>query len=120
MIGEVSKPPMSDSQLPALEIHSGLTLKGQLSMVKDVVLTGKFEGDLQTFGSLTVAEGGVLRGTIDVGGLVLKPGNLVEARVRVGAQAPLVEKAPVESGKPKLGGWKRGFQKLKELAMGKA
>jgi len=119
MLRAVSKSPMSDPQSPALEIHSGLTLKGQLSMVKDVVLTGKFEGDLQTYGSLTVAEGGVLRGTIDAGGLVLKPGNLVEARVRVGAQAPLVEKATAET-KPKFSGWKRGFQKLKELAMGKA
>jgi cytoskeletal protein CcmA (bactofilin family) len=111
---------MPDSPAPALEIHSSLTLKGQLSMVNDVVLTGKFEGDLQTHGSLTVAEGGVLRGTIDVGGLILKPGNLVEARVRVGAQAPVVEKTPAETSKPKFSGWKRGFQKLKELAMGKA
>jgi hypothetical protein len=120
MITVVSKPPMSDSQPLSLEIHSGLTLKGQLSMVKDVVLTGKFEGDLQTHGSLTVAEGGVLRGTIDAGGLILKPGNLVEARVRVGTQAPLVDQTPVGSGKA-VSGWKRGFQKLKELAgMGRA
>ena len=111
---------MPDSHQPAFEIHSGLTLKGQLSMVKDVVLTGKFEGDLQTYGSLTVAEGGVLLGTVDAGGLILKPGNLVEARVRVGMQAPLVEPKAAETDKP-VSGWKRGFQKLKELAgMGKA
>jgi len=112
---------MSDSQSPALEIHSGLTLKGQLSMVKDVVLTGKFEGDLQTYGSLTVAEGGVLRGTIDAGGLVLREGNLVEARIRIGPRTAPEVKAPAQDGKPKVSGWKRGFQKLKELAgMGKA
>jgi hypothetical protein len=111
---------MPDSQLPILEIHPGLTLKGQLSMVKDVVLTGKFEGDLQTLGSLTVAEGGVLRGSIDAGGLILKQGNLVEARVRVGAHTKPAEQAQAESGKPMFSGWKRGFQKLKDLAMGKA
>ena len=111
---------MPDSQPPALEIHSGLILKGQLSMVNDVLLTGKFEGDLQTLGSLTVAEGGVMRGTIDAGGLILKPGNLVEARVRVHTQSRPEDKTATEGGKPMFSGWKRGFQKLKELAMGKA
>ena len=111
---------MSDSQPPALEIHPGLSLKGQLSMAKDVVLTGKFEGDLQTLGCLTVAEGGVLVGTIDAGGLILKSGNLVEARVRVGVPARPAEKTPAEGAKPAFGGWKRGFQKLKELALGRA
>ncbi len=110
---------MSDSHQPAFEIHSGITLKGQLSMVKDIVLTGRFEGDLQTLGSLTVASGGVMLGTIDAGGLVLKPGNLVEARVRV-STAPTVAATSVESGKPRFSGLKRGFQKLKELAMGRA
>ena len=57
-------------------------------MVKDIVLTGKFEGDLQTLGCLTVASGGVVTGSIDAGALVLEPGNLVEARVKVGAAAP--------------------------------
>ena len=112
-------PPMSDSHQPAFEIHSGLTLKGQLSMVKDIVLTGKFEGDLQTLGSLTVASGGIMVGTIDAGGLVLKEGNLVEARVRVGPP-PKVAIPNADSGMPMFSSWKRGFQKLKELAMGRA
>ncbi len=110
---------MSDSHQPAFEIHSGISLKGQLSMVKDIVLTGRFEGDLQTLGSLTVASGGVMVGTIDAGGLVLKPGNLVEARVRV-STAPAVAATSAESGKPLFGGLKRGIQRLKELAMGRA
>ena len=80
---------MSESHQPAFEIHSGITLKGQLSMVKDIVLTGKFEGDLQTLGCLTVAPGGKIVGSIDAGGLILKPGNLVEARVRVGRRRRL-------------------------------
>ncbi len=84
------------------------------------MLTGKFEGDLQTLGSLTVAEGGVMVGTIDAGGLILKPGNLVEARVRVGTHAQPVEKAQADAGTPMFSGLKRGFQKLKELAMGRA
>lgn len=110
---------MPDSHLPAFEIHSGITLKGQLSMAKDVVLTGKFEGDLQTLGCLTVASGGVMVGTIDAGALVLKEGNLVEARVKVGTQ-PKAAPAAADGGQPIFGGWKRGFQKLKELAMGRA
>jgi hypothetical protein len=111
--------PMSDPHQPAFEIHSGITLKGQLSMAKDIVLTGRFEGDLQTLGSLTVASGGVMVGTIDAGGLILKPGNLVEARVKVGLTPKPEARAAAEAGKPMLRGWKRGFQKLKELAMGK-
>jgi hypothetical protein len=111
---------MPESHQPPLEIHLGLTLKGQLSMVKDVVLTGKFEGDLQTLGSLTVAEGGVMVGSVDAGGLILKPGNLLEARVRVGTASRSEDKPHVEAGKPMFSGLKRGFQKLKELAMGRA
>ena len=111
---------MSDPQPPTLEIHAGLILKGQLSMAKDVVLTGKFEGDLQTLGCLTVAPGGAITGTIDAGGLVLKPGNLVDARVKVGVPPKPSQKSSVGDARPLFGGWKRGFQKLKELAMGRA
>jgi Polymer-forming cytoskeletal len=110
---------MSDPHQPAFEIHSGITLKGQLSMVKDIVLTGKFEGDLQTLGCLTVAPGGVMVGTIDAGALILKPGNLVEARVKVGVPPKAAAKGLMDGGKPIFSGWKRGFQKLKEFAMGK-
>ena len=119
MIREVLKSPMHDSHPLAFEIHSGITLKGQLSMAKDIVLTGKFEGDLQTLGCLTVASGGIMVGTIDAGALVLKEGNLVEARVRVGVQ-PKVAPVAADGGQPIFSGWKRGFQKLKELAMGRA
>jgi hypothetical protein len=121
MIREVSKPAMSVSQPSAFEIHSGIALKGQLSMVNDIVLTGKFEGDLQTLGCLTVAPGGVMVGTIDAGALILQPGNLVEARVKVGASPrPTAARISADGGKPIFSGWKRGFQKLKELALGRA
>jgi hypothetical protein len=111
---------MSESHQPAFEIHSGITLKGQLSMVKDIVLTGKFEGDLQTLGCLTVASGGKIVGSIDAGALVLKPGNLVDARVRVGLPPKPAPRTLADTGMPIFSGWKRGFQKLKELAMGRA
>ena len=52
-------PPMPQTKNQVLEIHSDMILKGELSMVKDVILTGKFEGELQTLGCLTVASGGV-------------------------------------------------------------
>ncbi len=106
---------------PLLEIHSGIVLKGQLSMVKDIVLTGKFEGDLQTLGCLTVASGGVVTGSIDAGALVLEPGNLVEARVRVGAtpRPRPSHKAPEEIQKAVGNLWTGRFQKLKEFALGR-
>jgi hypothetical protein len=108
---------MAQPTHPTLEIHSGISLKGQLSMVKDIVLTGKFEGDLQTLGCLTVASGGVVTGTIDAGALVLEPGNLVEARVKVGAPPPRPP-PPQEPRKVAPSGWS-GFQKLKEMALGR-
>jgi hypothetical protein len=105
---------------PLLEIHSGIVLKGRLSMAKDVVLTGKFEGDLQTLGCLTVASGGVVTGTIDAGALVLEPGNLVEARVKVSPPSRSDIKAYEETRKKTAGGfWAGRFQKLKEMAFGR-
>jgi cytoskeletal protein CcmA (bactofilin family) len=101
-----------------LEIHPGIVLKGQLSMVKDIVLTGRFEGDLRTEGCLTVSAGGTALGTIEAGALVLEPGNLVEARVKVttpGAAQPLHETKPGQAAK-----WPISLKKLKQLAMGRA
>ena len=109
---------MSPPTQPLLEIHSGIVLKGQLSMVKDVVLTGKFEGELQTLGCLTVASGGVVTGTIDAGALVLEPGNLVEARVKVRPAPKNTARAFEEIQKAPEGSWKGRFQKLKEMAFG--
>ena len=109
---------MSAPTQPVLEIHSGIVLKGQLSMVKDVVLTGKFEGDLQTSGCLTVASGGKVTGTINVGALVLEPGNLVEARVRVGPPPRLSAKVSEEIKKVAGSFWTGRLQKLKEFALG--
>jgi hypothetical protein len=110
---------MSAPNHPVFEIHSGIVLKGRLSMVKDIVLTGKFEGDLQTLGCLTVASGGVVRGSIDAGALVLEPGNQVEARVRVGtAPRPHVTTVSEEIKKAVGSRWTGRFQKLKEFALG--
>jgi hypothetical protein len=101
-----------------IEIHSGITLKGELSVLKDIVLTGKFEGDLQTYGSLTVASGGMITGTIDAGGLILEPGNLVEARVLVRVhEKPKPAEEVKKSPGPSL--WSGGLQKLKEMALGR-
>jgi hypothetical protein len=111
---------MAESDQSAFEIHAGITLKGQLSMVKDIVLTGKFEGDLQTQGLLIVAPGAVMVGSIDAGGLILRPGNLVEARVKVGATPMRAPEPAAPAGQPPASGWKFSFQKLKEFAKGKA
>src|SRR5258707_12375359 len=100
------------------EIHSGIVMKGHLSMVKDIVLTGKFEGDLQTVGCLTVTSGGVVTGTVDVGALVLEPGNLVEARVKVGPQPKTTAAKVTEEIKKAAGSmWSGRFKKLKEFAL---
>jgi cytoskeletal protein CcmA (bactofilin family) len=98
---------MSAPASPALQIHPGI-------MLKDVVLTGKFEGELQTLGCLTVASGGAITGSIDAGALVLEPGNLVEARVKVGPPPKANAKAKAAGEKAATGGfWSGGFQKLK-------
>ena len=109
---------MSPSTPTAFEIHSGLVLKGQLSMEKDVILTGKFEGELQTYGCLTVAAGGVVTGTIDAGSLVLEPGNLVDARVKVGAQ-PKPQPRKLVGETAEGGNWSGRWQKFKAFALGK-
>lgn len=107
------------SNKAVFELHPGITMKGQLSMTKDIVLTGKFEGELQTLGRLTVSEGGIVTGSIEAGALVLEPGNQVEARIRVGStprkKSGLEEVAKVAAG-PK---WTGRFKKLKEMALGR-
>ena len=110
-------PLFSKTNEPAIEIHPGIMLKGKLSMARDVVLTGKFEGDLQTRGCLTVASGGAVIGTIEAGALVLEPGNQVIAKVTVG----LPEEPKMFDVVKKIGGgkWPSRLQKLKELALGR-
>jgi hypothetical protein len=110
---------MSAPNPPVLEIHSGIVLKGNLSMVKDVILTGKFEGELETLGCLTVAPGGVAKGTIDAGALVLEPGNLVEARIKVGPKAKPTAKKPEKVATPPGEGWAGRLKKLTSFAFGR-
>ena len=113
-----STPTASAPTPPPLEIHPGIVLKGQLSLVKDVVLTGKFEGDLQTLGRLTVAPGGAITGSIDAGALVLEPGNLVEARVKVGPPPKSRGRVAGQDGSAATEGfWSSGFRRLKEFAL---
>jgi predicted acyltransferase (DUF342 family) len=99
------------------ELHPGISMKGQLSMSKDIVLTGKFEGELQTLGCLTVAAGGVVTGSIEAGALVLEPGNQVEAKIKVGS-APK-RKTSEEVRKVSNEKWSGRLQKLKEIALGR-
>jgi hypothetical protein len=108
---------MSQTKDQVLEIHSDLILKGELSMDKDVILTGKFEGQLKTLGCLTVTSGGVAVGTIEAGALVLEAGNRVEAKVKV---APRDPSKPRETPRKSLGDKWPSFKKLKELALGRA
>lgn len=110
---------MANTKDPVLEIHSDLILKGELSMVKDVILTGKFEGQLQTEGCLTVSPGGVATGTIEAGALVLQPGNLVEARVKI-TPPRQPTKAARDAAKKSSGARWPSLKKLKEFALGRA
>jgi hypothetical protein len=117
---------MAKTKDAALEIHSDLVMKGELSMVKDVILTGKFEGQLTTDGCLTVSPGGVATGTIEAGALVLQPGNLVEARVRIAppkppaaaGKPPRSDKAEAKPGAASGAKWP-SLRKLKEFALGR-
>jgi predicted acyltransferase (DUF342 family) len=99
------------------ELHPGISMKGQLSMAQDIVLTGKFEGELQTSGCLTVAAGGVVTGSIEAGALVLEPGNQVEAKIKVGA--PPKRKTSEEVRKVSNEKWSGRLKKLKEIALGR-
>ncbi len=115
---------MAKTNDPVLEIHSDLVLKGELSMVRDVILTGKFEGQLQTDGCLTVSPGGVATGSIEAGALILQPGNLVEARVKIAPPKPITPPKPSRD-KPAAGAKPSGpkwpsLRKLKEFALGRA
>jgi hypothetical protein len=110
---------MANPNDPKLEIHSDLVMKGELSMVQDVILTGKFEGRLQTEGCLTVSPGGVATGMIEAGSLVLQPGNLVEARVKIAPPKPLSKTARDSSKKASGVKWP-SLRKLKEFALGRA
>ena len=95
----------------AIEIHSGIVLKGELSMERDVILTGRFEGDLRTLGRLTVSPGGTAIGTIEAGALVLEPGNLVEARVKVVHSGDAKSLGP-PTKKSSTAKWPFGLKKL--------
>jgi len=110
---------MAQTSDPALEIHSGLILKGRLSMDKDVLLTGKFEGELQTRGRLTVAAGGEAVGTIEAGALVLEPGYRVEGQIKVGVIPPPQPREPAKPKPALAANLSSGFKKLKELAFGR-
>jgi hypothetical protein len=117
---------MANTKDAALEIHSDLVMKGELSMAKDVILTGKFEGQLTTDGCLTVSPGGVAVGTIEAGALVLQPGNLVEARVKIApprqrqpaGKPPRGEKPGLRPPPPTGAKWP-SLRKLKEFALGR-
>jgi cytoskeletal protein CcmA (bactofilin family) len=101
---------------PVIEIHPGIMLKGQLAMTRDVVLTGRFEGDLQTRGRLTVAAGGVAIGTIEASALQLEAGNQVQAKVKIGEpEQPKVLDVVRKIG---AGKWPSRLRKLKEFALG--
>ena len=108
---------MTEPKIPFVEIHSGITLKGHLSMVKDVVITGKYEGELQTLGSLRVTSGAEATGSIEAGALVLESGNKVEAMVKVISQTPpkpfdMVKK--ISAGK-----WPSRLKKVRDLVLGR-
>ncbi len=85
-------------------------------MAKDVLLTGKFEGNLRTAGCLTVAAGGTAVGSIEAGALVLEPGNQVEAMVKV--SRPALPRTFDVAGKIGAGKWSSRLKKLKEMAFG--
>lgn len=109
---------MSKSLPHIIDLHPGIMLKGQLSMARDVVLTGKFEGEIQTVGCLTVASGGAVKGMIEAGALVLEPGNEVDAEVKIARTAlptPAWSSKPVEV----KSGWAQRLKKIKDMALGR-
>ena len=70
------------------------------------------------YGRLTVASGGAITGSIDAGSLVLEPGNLVEARVKVGPppKSAIEKSGRTRTAKETSGSfWTGGMRKLKDV-----
>jgi hypothetical protein len=106
---------MSSPAFPTLQISVGTILKGQLSSTNDIVVAGRFEGALQTLGCLTIVPDGVLKGSIDAGALLLEPGHLVEAQVRVQGLPGPAKRPRGGDAKITEGFWKAGIEKLKAV-----
>ena len=96
-------------------------MKGHLSMAKDIVLTGKFEGDLQTLGCLTVASGGVVTGSIEAGSLISGAGQSGGGQDQGRSQPGSGRRLPRKVSKKTPGGdkWSGRLKKLKEMALGR-
>ena len=123
MLAALSNDPAKSSSPPALEIHSDIRLKGQLSTLRDIILTGHFDGDLRTQGRLTVPSGGSAAGTIEAGALSLEPGNAVEARVKIVTVVepiPARKQASVPARKEAPLSWPSRLKKLTDLALGRS
>ncbi|MCU0664751.1 MAG: polymer-forming cytoskeletal protein [Myxococcota bacterium] len=69
------------AEVPSSLIGQGAHFHGKLSFLGAVRIEGFMEGEVQSEGTLIVAEGGVVRGTVHVGTLVIT-GGLVDATVR--------------------------------------
>ncbi|MDJ0763713.1 MAG: polymer-forming cytoskeletal protein [Myxococcota bacterium] len=61
-------------------LGSGSDFQGKLTFLGTVRIEGRIEGDIYSDDTLVVAKGGEVRGTVEVGTLIIT-GGLVDARV---------------------------------------
>lgn len=75
-------------EVPGSLIGQGAEFRGKLSFLGTVRVEGLVEGEVFSEGTLIVSDGGVVRGTIQVGTLVVT-GGLVEAEVHAAVAVEL-------------------------------
>lgn len=73
---------------PSSLIGQGAEFRGKLSFLGTFRIEGVVEGEILSEGTLIVAEGGVVRGTINVGSLVIT-GGFVDAAVHASGSVEL-------------------------------
>jgi len=111
---------MAEPDIPFIEIHSGIVLKGKLSVTKDVVITARYDGELHTLGRLTVVSGAVATGTVEASALTLEPGNQLEAMVKI-TRPPLAPPLKGFDRVKKFGAakWPSGLKKVRDMVLGR-
>ena len=72
--------PMSNNSNSKNLLNSDVEVKGTLKFSGELTFDGKLEGDINSEGSLTLGENAVIKGTIDVGSVVVRgkiTGNVI-------------------------------------------
>jgi len=76
----MSTAPSTNSSTSKNTLNSDVQVKGTLKFSGDLTFDGKLEGDINTEGTLNLGDNAVIKGTIDVGSVVVRgkiTGNII-------------------------------------------